>query len=118
MDYKGIRKSLGLNQPEFAILLGVSVGSIRNWEQGQRNPESAGLTLYRLVAEKNNDVLCSLVELACRKQYKELEEIESLKKVITKIIKEKLLCSLMEISFLSSNKQWKPEELGFRVTRI
>lgn len=35
---KGLRQSLGLSQEAFAQHLGVSVSSVRDWEQGRRSP--------------------------------------------------------------------------------
>ena len=35
---KELRSTLGLSQPKFAALLHVDVGTLRNWEQGRREP--------------------------------------------------------------------------------
>lgn len=35
----GIRNKLGLSQTAFAAFMGVSVGTLRNWEQGRREPQ-------------------------------------------------------------------------------
>jgi putative transcriptional regulator len=51
-----IRLDLKLSQPEFAKLLGVPVGTIRDWEQGRKQPGSAAITLLK-VAEKYPDIL-------------------------------------------------------------
>lgn len=47
-----IRGKTGLSQPRFAALLGVSVRTLQEWEQGRRAPSGAARTLL-LVAEKN-----------------------------------------------------------------
>ena len=47
-----IRERTGLSQPRFAELLGVSVRTLQEWEQGRRAPSGAARTLL-LVAEKN-----------------------------------------------------------------
>ena len=47
-----IREKLGLSQSRFATLLGVSVRTLQDWEQGRRTPSGAARTLL-LVAEKN-----------------------------------------------------------------
>jgi len=47
-----IREKTGLSQPRFAALLGVSVRTLQEWEQGRRAPSGAVRTLL-LVAEKN-----------------------------------------------------------------
>jgi len=51
-----IRHRLGLTQEAFAGLLGVSVQTLRNWEQGARKPRGPALALLRIV-EKNPEVL-------------------------------------------------------------
>jgi putative transcriptional regulator len=49
-DVKAIRAGLELSQPEFAMMIGVSVATLRNWEQGRRVPEGPALTLLRVAA--------------------------------------------------------------------
>jgi putative transcriptional regulator len=55
------RQSSGLTQPQFATLLGVSVRTLQEWEQGRRSPSGAAKTLLR-VAEKHPDILRELAE--------------------------------------------------------
>jgi putative transcriptional regulator len=45
---KQIRKKVGLNQDAFARALGVSPSGLRKWEQRQRQPRGAALTLLRV----------------------------------------------------------------------
>jgi len=47
-----IRERMGLSQSRFAVLLGVSVRTLQDWEQGRRIPSGAARTLL-LVADKN-----------------------------------------------------------------
>lgn len=54
------REKSGLTQAEFAKLLGVSVRTLQDWEQGRREPNAAAQTLIR-VAEKHPKVLRELV---------------------------------------------------------
>jgi putative transcriptional regulator len=42
------RRKLGLSQSEFAQLLGVSVNTLQNWEQGRRKPTGAARVLLRV----------------------------------------------------------------------
>jgi putative transcriptional regulator len=51
-DVKSIRKGLGKSQPEFALMIGVSVATLRNWEQGRRVPEGPALALLRVAAKE------------------------------------------------------------------
>jgi putative transcriptional regulator len=45
-----LRKNLGASQTEFAAMIQVSVGTIRNWEQGRRTPQGPAKALLSLVA--------------------------------------------------------------------
>ena len=49
----------GLSQTAFAALLGVSVRTLQDWEQGRREPSGAAKTLFR-VAESHPEVLQEL----------------------------------------------------------
>lgn len=51
-----IREGTGLSQPRFAELLGVSVRTLQEWEQGRRAPSGAARTLL-MIAAKNPRVL-------------------------------------------------------------
>jgi putative transcriptional regulator len=51
-----IREKTGLSQPKFAALLGVSIRTLQEWEQGRRAPSGAARTLL-LVAAKNPHAL-------------------------------------------------------------
>ena len=53
------RNRVGLSQAEFARLLGVSVRTLQDWEQGRREPTGAAKTLLR-VAVSNPEVLLKL----------------------------------------------------------
>ena len=46
-----VRMRLGLSQPMFADLLGISVATLRNWEQGRRQPTGAAEILLRIAAK-------------------------------------------------------------------
>ncbi len=50
------REKAGLSQAEFAELLGVSVRTLQDWEQGRREPSGAAKTLFK-VAERYPEVL-------------------------------------------------------------
>lgn len=51
-----IRARTGLSQSEFASLLGVSVRTLQEWEQGRRAPSGPARTLLS-IAHKNPKVL-------------------------------------------------------------
>lgn len=50
---------VGLSQNDFADLLGVSLRTVQDWEQGRRNPTGAAQTLLR-VAEQHPEALRDL----------------------------------------------------------
>ena len=54
------RLSSGLSQAAFASLMGVSVRTLQDWEQGRRAPSGAARTLIK-VAERHPEVLRELV---------------------------------------------------------
>lgn len=49
-DFVALRKFVGLTQREFATALGISVHTLRNWEQNRRTPEGPALALLRIAA--------------------------------------------------------------------
>ncbi|MBP6016697.1 MAG: helix-turn-helix domain-containing protein [Candidatus Promineofilum sp.] len=51
MDIKVIRQKLDKSQREFALMIGVSVGTLQNWEQGRRKPVGPARALLRVAAE-------------------------------------------------------------------
>jgi len=59
-DVKRIRANYKLSQGEFAALLGISVATLRNWEQGRRTPEGHARILLQ-VAAKHPDALWDVV---------------------------------------------------------
>jgi putative transcriptional regulator len=55
-----IRSRMGLSQAAFAGLMGVSVRTVQDWEQGRREPSGPAKSLLR-VAEKYPAVFLDLV---------------------------------------------------------
>lgn len=49
-DVIALRRFIGLTQVELAEALGISVHTLRNWEQGRRYPEGPALALLRIAA--------------------------------------------------------------------
>ena len=59
-DVRAIRENLGKSQTEFALLIGVSVATLRNWEQGRRVPDGPALALLRVAARNPKAVAAAL----------------------------------------------------------
>ena len=55
-DVAAVRKKTGLSQSKFAKLLGVSVRTLQDWEQGRRTPSGAARTLLT-ITDKDPKVL-------------------------------------------------------------
>jgi putative transcriptional regulator len=60
-DVKEIREKYQLSQTEFTALLGISVKTLQNWEQGRRNPRGAARVLLQ-VAAKHPEAVWDVVE--------------------------------------------------------
>lgn len=55
---KAVRKRLGKSQAAFARMIGVSVATLQNWEQGRRRPDGPAQALLK-VAAKNPEVVAA-----------------------------------------------------------
>ena len=49
-DISALRRFVGLTQVQFAGAMGISVHTLRNWEQGRRRPEGPAIALLRIAA--------------------------------------------------------------------
>jgi len=63
VDVKAIRKRLGKSQAEFARMIGVSVSTLQNWEQGRRKPVGPARALLRVAAASPKVVSAVLTKL-------------------------------------------------------
>lgn len=55
-DVASVREKVGLSQARFAELLGISVRTLQDWEQGRRSPSGAARTLLAII-DKDPTVL-------------------------------------------------------------
>ena len=62
LDVKAIRAGLGKSQAEFARMIGVSVATLQNWEQGRRRPEGPARALLKVAAENPKLVSAALAK--------------------------------------------------------
>ena len=55
-----LRMALGLTQEEFADAYGIPLGTLRDWEQGRREPDKASKTLLKLIEIMPQEVRAAL----------------------------------------------------------
>lgn len=67
MEVKNIRGNLKISQPQFANMIGISVGTLRNWEQGRTYPEGPAIILLKLVEEEPEFVYKTIHKLSARR---------------------------------------------------
>jgi putative transcriptional regulator len=60
VDVKGIRRRLGKSQTEFAHMIGVSVATLQNWDQGRRRPVGPAGALLKVAAANPEAVAAAL----------------------------------------------------------
>lgn len=60
VQVKAIREATGLTQENFAKRIDVAVGTLRNWEQGRRDPEGPARALLRAIHNDPENVLAAL----------------------------------------------------------
>jgi putative transcriptional regulator len=60
VDVKAIRTKVGMTQTEFAAAFGISLGTLRHWERGDRTPRGPALVLLNVVAKEPEAVLRAL----------------------------------------------------------
>jgi len=60
LDARAIRLTTGLTQSAFAAQVGVSAATLRNWEQGRRQPEGPARVLLAMLARDPKVVLDTL----------------------------------------------------------
>ena len=60
VDVKTVRAKVGMTQAEFAAAFGISLGTLRHWERGDRTPRGPALVLLNVVAKEPEAVLRAL----------------------------------------------------------
>lgn len=62
VDVRSIRAVTGLSQAKFAELLSIEVATLRNWEQGRREPTGPARALLRAICNNPVEVIKALSE--------------------------------------------------------
>ena len=60
IDIKSVRVKVGMTQVEFSLAFGISLGTLRHWERGDRKPHGPALVLLNVVAKEPEAVLRAL----------------------------------------------------------
>lgn len=62
-DIIALRRFVGLTQVQFALAMGISVHTLRNWEQGRRHPEGPAIALLRIAARHPRIIRENIVDI-------------------------------------------------------
>ncbi|MBI3822268.1 MAG: helix-turn-helix domain-containing protein [Planctomycetes bacterium] len=62
LDVKRIRRKLGQSQAQFARMIGVSIATLQNWEQGRRRPDGPACALLKVAAHNPEAVATALAK--------------------------------------------------------
>ena len=65
-EIRVIREKLHKSQSEFARMIGVSISTLQNWEQGRRQPEGPARALLVVASKAPNVVAKALAEVTRR----------------------------------------------------
>ena len=60
VDVQALRQRIGMTQEEFAAKFGISLGTLRHWERGDRKPHGPALVLLRVIDKNDRAVLRAL----------------------------------------------------------
>ena len=66
-DVRAIREKLNKSQTEFAQMIGVTVSTLQNWEQGRREPQGPARALL-VVASKAPEIVAKALASAARRR--------------------------------------------------
>ncbi|MCP4493675.1 MAG: helix-turn-helix domain-containing protein [Gammaproteobacteria bacterium] len=60
IDVRDLRAKLNMTQQEFCAIFGIALGTLRHWEQGDREPKGPALVLLNVVAKNPKAVIQAL----------------------------------------------------------
>jgi putative transcriptional regulator len=56
-DVKSIRLGLGMSQGEFAAVYRIPLATVKNWEQGRRQPDAPAIAYLRAIQRKPKEIM-------------------------------------------------------------
>jgi putative transcriptional regulator len=74
VNVKHVRENTGLTQEQFAATFGISLGTLRHWERGDRRPHGPALVLLNAVAKELGTVLRILTGKRVAKRVRVMKE--------------------------------------------
>ena len=60
LDVRAIREKTGMSQERFCATFGISLGTLRHWEQGLRTPRGAARVLLKVVDQNPKAVIAAV----------------------------------------------------------
>ncbi len=60
VDVKALRNNVAMTQAEIASTFGISLGTLRHWERGDRTPRGSALVLLNVLAKDLQAVIRAL----------------------------------------------------------
>ena len=62
INVRAIREQTGMSQQRFCTAFGISLGTLRHWEQGLRSPRGAARVLLKVVQHNPKAVIKAIME--------------------------------------------------------
>jgi putative transcriptional regulator len=62
LNVRAIREKTGMSQERFCATFGISIGTLRHWEQGLRTPRGAARVLLKVVDRNPKAVIAAVRE--------------------------------------------------------
>lgn len=62
LNVRAIREKTGMSQERFCATFGISLGTLRHWEQGLRSPRGAARVLLKVVDQNPKAVMAAVKE--------------------------------------------------------
>ncbi|MDZ7753547.1 MAG: helix-turn-helix domain-containing protein [Gammaproteobacteria bacterium] len=62
LDVRAIREKTGMSQERFCATFGISIGTLRHWEQGLRTPRGTARVLLKVVDQNPHAVIAAVKE--------------------------------------------------------
>ena len=56
-DVKAIRRSLRMSQDEFAAVYRIPLATLKNWEQGRRQPDAPAAAYLRAIQRRPKEIM-------------------------------------------------------------